>query len=298
MRSMSISVKTVISASRRTDIPAFYMEWFMAGIGRGFFEVTNPYNGVSRQVAASPETVHTIVLWSKNFGPFLSGRFGEKLMDMGYHLFFNFTVNSEDRLLEPSLPPLDQRLSQLADMARRFGQKRISWRFDPVCFYTTGDGAVKNNLADFPKIAEAAAKAGITRCITSFLDLYAKVKKRAAAHGALSFVEPDTGRQIEVITRMEALLRQHGIFLHTCCEKSLLPALPQASSVTAGACINGDLFMQADGGTVSVKKDRGQRTAAGCRCTESIDVGSYAQHPCFHNCLFCYANPTEPKSTR
>ena len=287
---METIAKTVLSASRRTDIPAFYMEWFMAGIDRGLFEVTNPYNGVVRQVDCTPEAVHTIVFWSKNFAPFLDGRFGETLAGAGYHLFFNFTVNSEDRLLEPNLPSLDQRLCQLAELTRRFGPERVQWRFDPICFYTAGNGGFKNNLADFPKIAKAAAEAGIGQCVTSFLDLYAKVQKRVATAGA-TFMAPGLEKQVEVVSRMAGLLKGCGIALHTCCEKELMAALPVDVPVTASACIDGRLFMENDGGTVPVQKDRGQRAGAGCGCTRSVDIGSYADHPCYHSCLFCYANP-------
>ena len=90
---MKKQFKTVISASRRTDIPAFYMEWFMRQIVKGTFEVVNPYNRHISRVKAAAADVDTIVFWSKNFGPFLKGRYGEKLIDLGYHLFFNFTIN-------------------------------------------------------------------------------------------------------------------------------------------------------------------------------------------------------------
>ncbi len=110
----------VISASRRTDIPAFYMPWFMDRIDKGYFEVVNPYNRRTSIVPATPAEVHTIVFWSKNFGPFITGRYGEKLIDAGYHLFFNYTLNSESPLLEPNLPPLQTRMSQLGDYERAF----------------------------------------------------------------------------------------------------------------------------------------------------------------------------------
>ncbi|MBW1842194.1 MAG: DUF1848 family protein, partial [Deltaproteobacteria bacterium] len=98
-------MKRVISASRRTDIPAFYMSWFMQRIQEGFFEVKNPYNHKITVVPAAPEEVHTIVFWSKNFGPFIQGKYGQTLAAMGYNLFFNFTINSDDSLLEPQVPP-------------------------------------------------------------------------------------------------------------------------------------------------------------------------------------------------
>ena len=82
-------MKTVISASRRTDIPAFYMPWFMERLLEGRFQVVNPFNNRSKVVSAGPDQVHSIVFWSKNFGPFIAGDFGERLEEMGYHLFFN-----------------------------------------------------------------------------------------------------------------------------------------------------------------------------------------------------------------
>jgi hypothetical protein len=104
------SAKIVLSASRRTDVPAFYMDWFMRSIEQGFFEVTNPYNRRKSIVAATPDKVHTIVFWSKNFARFLDHHYGDFLQRQGYHLFFNFTINSENPLLEPHVPPLQQRL--------------------------------------------------------------------------------------------------------------------------------------------------------------------------------------------
>ncbi|MDY6823046.1 MAG: DUF1848 domain-containing protein [Thermodesulfobacteriota bacterium] len=289
-------MKTVISASRRTDIPAFYMDWFMAGIKEGTFEVVNPYNRTVRQVPAGPDEVHTIVFWSKNFGSFLDMGYGETLVRRGYHLFFNFTVNSKDRLLEPNLPPLDVRLSQLAEIARRFGPERIHWRFDPICFYTTANGDLANNLKDFSAIADAAAEAGIRRCITSFMDNYAKTKNRTAHMPDVTFVSPDPEKQVHIINRMASQLENRGMALHTCCEKALTEALPATSSVTPSACIPNTLFMELDGGEISTRKDTGQRVAQGCGCKVSIDIGSYDKHPCFHNCLFCYANPQTPPS--
>ncbi|MDY6905341.1 MAG: DUF1848 family protein [Thermodesulfobacteriota bacterium] len=284
-------MKTVISASRRTDIPAFYMDWFMSGIQAGGFEVINPYNRVARQVPAEPDQVHTIVFWSKNFGPFLNGGYGETLLQAGYHLFFNFTVNSENPMLEPSLPPLDIRLAQLADLTGRFGPERIHWRFDPICFYTTETNTTASNLDGFLTIADAAADAGISRCITSFMDIYAKIEKRTAHMPAVTFVSPDMEKQVDIITRMESQLEKRGMALHTCCEKTLMAALPPSSTVTPSSCIPNDHFVKLDGGEISTRKDTGQRVAKGCGCMTSIDIGSYDKHPCFHNCLFCYANP-------
>jgi hypothetical protein len=243
-------------------------------------------------VPAGADRVHTIVFWSKNFERFLDGGYGERLTAAGYHLFFNFTVNSQDRLLEPNLPPLDRRTAQLSDLAGRFGPERIHWRFDPVCFYSLGGSEPRDNLGDLEKIAYAAAGAGVTSCVTSFMDFYRKIERRAAAVPGFSFVDPGLDKRLAVIRRMESVLGPRGIALSACCEKEVMAALPPDSTVRPGSCVTGPLLMALDGGAVPLGHDPGQRRAAGCGCTLSMDIGGYREQPCFHNCLFCYANPS------
>ena len=293
---MTRNVDTVLSVSRRTDIPAFYLDWFMQGIEKGCFEVRNPYSGLTRTVDASPDAVHTIVFWSKNFGPFLGSGVGNRLTRMGYHLYFQFSINSESRLLEPNVPPLDQRLEQLSFLCERFGGMKVAWRFDPVCFYRVEGSHLQNNLSDFPRIADAAHAAGVNRCITSFMDQYRKISRRLSClkkEGTTvpEPVEPDGETRKKVIERMAALLEKKGIGLELCCEKALLTELEEHSNVQPGACISGPLFETLFGGIPDKRRDRGQRAGQGCMCTRSVDIGSYRDHPCVHNCLFCYANP-------
>ena len=283
--------KIVISASRRTDIPAFYMPWFMSQVERGFFEVVNPFNRKVSVAAATPQRVHTVVFWSKNFGPFLDGGFGETLQQEGYHLFFNFTVNSAVPVLEPAVPPLEKRLQQLQELCRRFGPRAVNWRFDPICFYTAGGGVIENNLADFGRIADAAARCGVERCITSFMDDYAKIRRRIAARPGFKFLYPDPADRRRIVLKMAGELAQKPMALFLCCEKELLDSLPAGSGIGGSACIPNDFLVELYGGRLSFKKDSGQRVQSGCGCKVSVDIGSYPLHPCHHRCLFCYANP-------
>jgi hypothetical protein len=281
--------KQILSVSRRTDIPAFYMAWFMDQVTRGSVDVINPFNRQINQVAVSPERVHTMVFWSKNFGPFLSGRCGEQLQAMGYHLVFNFTVNSRSPILEPGVPKLNQRLDQLRQLCRRFGSASVRWRFDPICHFTAQAGVIETNLGDFGTIATVAGECGIGTCTSSFMDHYRKIKQRT--RGKIVFVEPSPAERIKVLRNMERVLTRLGIQLNLCCEKKAIAALPEESTITAGACISGRQIMALYGGRVSQRQDSGQRKGLGCGCSISVDVGSYSLHPCHHNCLFCYANP-------
>jgi len=287
--------RIVLSASRRTDIPAFYMKWFMGCIDKGAFEVVNPYNQRVSQVPATPDRVHTILLWSKNFGPFISGDYGKLLEKRGYRLFFNFTVNSDTAVLEPNVPALRERLGQMQTLCDRYGPRAVTWRFDPVCFFEVGDGRVRSNLSAFDRIAEVAARCGIERCITSFMDDYAKIRRRVAAMPGFSFIDPPLERKRSIVTEMRNTLAPLHISLQTCCERELLESLPPGTGITGSSCIPNELLMALYGGHLSCKRDTGQRVRQGCGCRVSVDIGSYALHPCYHNCLFCYANPVELK---
>ncbi|CCK81762.1 DUF1848 domain-containing protein [Desulfobacula toluolica] len=297
----------ILSASRRTDIPAFYTDWFMDRIKLGVFNIKNPYTKTIKAVEASKDTIHSIVFWSKNYDAFIKAKAGEKLTRLGFNIYFNFTINSESSLLEPNIPPLNKRLEQLKELVCLFGPEKISWRFDPVCFYKTSDtGRVKNNLSNFPVIAKKASELGIQKCVTSFFDHYPKIKRRLKIlskinHPSVFFTDPAMDKKTQVIHRMEKLLNGTRIKLYLCCEKEVLSNLdtqtrdiqsPEIKSrVSANSCVDGNLLKTIFGGNPELKRDYGQRSKQGCRCTESIDVGSYDDHPCFHNCLFCYANP-------
>lgn len=281
--------KIVISASRRTDIPAFYMEWFMDRIRRGFFEVENPFSGKTTSIAAAPQEVHSIVFFSKNYGPFLEKRYGHELIKMGFHFYFHFTINSEDRLLEPNVPSLAARMNQLTNLAEQFGSELIAWRFDPVCFYEHEKG-LHDNLGNFDLIAGTAENLGIKCCITSFMDDYKKIEKRARRIPGFRFVFPGIEQQTGLLLEMERKLAD-ALELQTCCEKELLQQLPAASKIRSSSCIPNDLLQRLFGGNISLAPDYGQRRNKGCGCKASKDIGSYQLQPCKHNCLYCYANP-------
>ena len=264
----------------------------MERIKRGVFEAVNPFNRHVKKIPAAPADVHTIVFWSKDFGLFLKHNYGTKLQKAGYHLFFNFTVNSISPQLEPQVSSLDVRLDQLKQLGEQFGPRAINWRFDPICFFKIGDGRVQDSLSDLPRIAAKAAEFGIKRCITSFMDPYPKIEKRLANLPDFSFSYPPLKTKRQIILKMEKILAAEKIKLMLCCEKDVLDGLPDSTSVTQSACIPNDLLVKLFGGNLSLRRDTGQRIQKGCGCKVSVDIGVYHQHPCYHNCLFCYANPT------
>jgi hypothetical protein len=268
-------MKTIISASRRTDMPACYLDSIIGFIRRGFAETANPWSGRATRVELAPETVHTLVLWSKNFAPFLmrSHEFDT------YRLYFLFTVNDMPEL-EPSLPPLARRLEQVRELAARYCPERIGWRFDPVVFRAGGPLApVETYLC----IGENMAKYGVKRSIFSFLDLYGKVKARNERF-SLGIVDPPDEVKREYAASLASAAHDLGMRLESCSE-----VLGAVEGIANAACIDGALLSRLSGEPASLVKDAGQRPA--CRCTVSRDIGSYSAMSCPHGCLYCYANP-------
>lgn len=285
-----MKTRIVISASRRTDIPAFYMDSFMQGIKRGCFNVKNPFNNSTYTVPATPRDVHTIVFWSKDFGRFISGGYDRILHRAGYNLFFNFTVNTESNLLEPNIPPLMQRIEQAEKLCARYGPQTLQWRFDPICFYRE-NGNVKHNLDGFRYIAENLSAIGVSRCVTSFADIYSKMQRRTAHMKNFEWVDPPLEKKIRIVVKMQQALEKLGMDLYTCCEKDVIKALGKDSKIKPSSCIPNRYLAELFGGGISFQKDTGQRGQKGCECMTSKDIGGYADQPCFHSCLYCYANP-------
>jgi hypothetical protein len=268
-------MKTVVSASRRTDMPACHLDSLAGFVRQGCAEVTNPYSSRTSRVDLDPDTVHTLVLWSKDFGPFLrrSAEFDR------YRPYFLFTVNDMPHL-ELSLPPLTRRIDQARELAERYGPERIGWRFDPVIFDRNGP---VTPVESYVRIGSAMRDRGIRRSIFSFLDLYGKVKTRIARF-SLGIVDPPDEVKRAYAETLAAAARSLGMRLESCSE-----TIGGVEGIERSACIDGALLSLLAGEPAPTAKDSGQRPS--CRCTVSRDIGSYDSMPCPHGCLYCYANP-------
>lgn len=267
-------MKTIISASRRTDIPAFYLEWLIEGIERGWVEVENPVTKNRYKFSLKKEDVHTIVLWSKNFSEFLKLR--HKFSK--YHLYFHFTINNCPEL-EPNIPPLEKRILQLRELVKLYGPERVAWRFDPIVFWA---GGAKNNMGSFERILKDVSRCGIKLCVFSFATWYRKALRRMKK-ASLNVFDHPLDKKLEIAARLKerAILRE--ITMRACCN----PALK--SVVEPARCIDGRLLSNLANEPATLQKDSGQRKE--CNCTQSRDIGSYSSMQCLNRCLYCYANP-------
>lgn len=264
----------IISASRRTDIPAFYTEWFFNRIKEGYVLVRNPmnYHQVSR-VSLSPAVVDGIVFWTKNPAPMMP-RLGEL---KEYPYYFQFTLTPYGKEMEPGLPSKKEVLiPAFCELSRRIGPERVIWRYDPILIsprYT-----VEKHIHYFEIMAGMLQ--GYTRkCIISFVDMYKNTVRNQKKLG----IRPLESQELDAIAQaFSETAKKSGMILRTCGEEADLSDY----GILHGACIDRKLLEQLAGCSLQLKKDKNQRRA--CACSESIDIGAY--HTCKNFCQYCYAN--------
>jgi len=279
-------MKKVISASRRTDLVAFFPEWFATVLKQKEAKVHGP-SGHTYTVNLSPDVIHSFVLWSKNFENVIENRAGLKDLLQKYdQIYCHFTITGlGDTFIERGVPPYQTSLLQLGDLLKIVGMpNRVTIRFDPIVYWKEGD-EVCTNLRIFEKIAPLIHKNGIKDIRISFAQWYRKAKRRAANHGFL-YMDPPKAQKLEDARFLVRVAREWGLNLYSC-SQDFLSEIP---GILPSSCIDGSFFqkLHPNREDVSITKDRTQR--AECRCTESVDIGSYAQF-CPHSCLYCYANP-------
>lgn len=241
------------------------------------------------KVDLSPEAVHTIVLWSKDFSNLLGNACGLKDVLAAYdQLYLHFTITGLGGTpIEPGVPDYRAALAQLPALVALAGDPvRVSVRFDPLLFWEER-GQARSNLDIFPEVTEAAAAVGIRDIRVSFAQWYGKAARRASARG-FAFYVPSEAEQRSRALELAAISAAQGLVLHACSQ----PALAGIPGIRPSACIDGALLesLHPRREQASRRKDRGQRAA--CLCTESKDIGSYTQ-ACPHACVYCYANPRQ-----
>lgn len=277
-------MKTVISASRRTDLVRFYYPWLQDVLAKGEAQIGNPrFPAKTYSVDLRPEAVHSIVLWSKDFANLL--RAPERLDD--YNLYFHYTINNYSRRLEPNVPPYDESMRTLAGLLRRYQSGQFTIRFDPVIFGLGGSAGdpLGERLTAFERLCRDLATLGMLsgRIATSYLALYPHVRKRMTAH-SLTLLPPDQRVLIDFFRRLVEIAERHGLQLQSCAA----PLLANVPGLVKGRCVDGYLLEGLFGGRVSKAQDTGQREA--CGCTRSKEIGSYDMR-CRFGCLYCYATP-------
>jgi hypothetical protein len=264
----------IISASRRTDIPAFYGPWFLRRLQEGYALVRNPVNSrLVYHVPISAGNTRCIVFWTKNPSALVE-RLGE-LDDFGIPFYFLFTLTGYGPELERNLPDKREILRSFRALAARLGPERVVWRYDPILF--TPEYTPSSHLRLFAGLCRDL-EGSTRRCILSFLTMYNKCRRNLAS---FELIQVDAAEKTDLVRGLQELACARGIELTGCASEELAEL-----GVPAGKCVDDLLISRISGRAFRGRKDRSQR--ASCRCVESVDIGAY--DTCLHHCLYCYAN--------
>ena len=268
----------IVSVSRRTDIPAFYPDWFFRRLEEKYVYVRNPMN--PRQVSElrlDRDSVGCFVFWTKNPGPMMDRL--SALDEMGYPYYFQFTLTAYGTDLEPGVADKDEMIKIFRRLSRRIGPERVVWRYDPVLL--GGDYTIQYHREWFEKMCRALC--GYTEsCVISFLDMYSRIKKNMEYQGILPLSQEDIRILASILGPIAA---RYGIRMSTCSEEMDL----EEYGIRKGKCIDDRLIESITGHHLDVKKDDTQR--ASCGCVKSVDIGTY--HTCSHFCRYRYANMSQ-----
>jgi hypothetical protein len=278
----------VISASRRTDIPAFYAEWFMHRIRAGYCAVPNPFNPkqVSR-VSLQPQEVDVIVFWTRNPRPLFPHL--SELDERGFRYYFQFTLMDNPRLIDRKSPAVDQALRTFRELAEKIGPDKVIWRYDPVLF--TSVTPAEFHLAKYSEIA-ASLGAFTKRSVISLADDYPKIRPRLQELSRQGIKIQSAGRK-ELERFVRGLVRisaENGMEIVSCAEEIDL----QPYGVKPGKCVDDAYIKQVFGINVTHAKDPSQRKA--CGCITSKDIGAYDS--CLFECQYCYATSSFARAKR
>lgn len=279
---------TIISASRATDIPAFYSDWFFKRLNAGYVKWHNPFN--RKDFYISFQNTKFIVFWSKNPAPLLPYIKQLKNKKIGYYI--QFTLNNYDEdAIEPNIPKLKQRIDIYKKIVDELGPDRVVWRFDPMLL--TERIGIDELISKISKIGDELY--GYTnKLVYSYADIktYKKVSRNLKFYN-IKYIEWDSMSMLEFAKKLSELNKSNWKYkISTCSEDIDLDEY----GISHNHCIDPDLItilspddIELQNYLHSAKRDTGQRKS--CGCIISKDIGQY--NTCPHLCRYCYANSSE-----
>lgn len=308
---MGAQAPVIVSASRATDIPAFYADWFLHRLKIGYSVWTNPFNGLKSYV--SYINTRVIVFWSKNPQPLLAPKGClEYLQEKGINSYIQFTLNNYvSEKLEQNVPALGNRIDTFKRLVDKLGFGRVIWRFDPLIL--THEINVDTLLSKIEYIGDQL-KGYAEKFVFSYADIkaYSKVQNNLMNNN-IHYREFGEQDMINFASGLAELNERWGYVLATCGEKINLKQF----GIMHNKCIDDDLMIKyfshdtklmdflgveiRQGDLFNLQetiikhknnKDKGQRQF--CRCIISKDIGEY--NTCPHLCEYCYANSSKKKA--
>ena len=267
----------IVSASYRSDIPAFYGDWFMRRLDAGFCRVVNPYGGQIHEIPLTREAVAGFVFWTRNPGPF--GAALAEVAGRGYPFVVQMTVTGYPRPLEASVLAPERAVALIEDLARRYGPRAAVWRYDPLLITSLTPPAWHRRT--FTRLARAIS-GSVDEVVFSFAHIYAKTKANlthAAGRHGFTWDDPPEAEKRALLADLAGIARGFGLRPTLCAQPELLgPGIEPARCIDAGRL--SDLAGRPLG-----TRTKGNRP--GCLCAESRDIGAYDSCP--HGCVYCYA---------
>ena len=267
----------IISASYRTDIPAFYGEWFENRLAAGSCLVKNPYGGKPYRVALGPEAAEAFVFWTRNPKPFLPVL--KRLEQAARPFVLQFTITGYPRALEPGVLAWQDALDQVRQLAQAFGPRAVVWRYDPIFLSDLTPAAWHRQ--NFRRLAECLAES-VDEVVFSFAQIYAKTRRnsdRAGRAQGFSWSDPDETEKGQILRDLAETARSLGLTPSLCAQPALLTPPLQAAR-----CIDRARLIARGAGRLKAR-ERGNRP--GCLCAEARDIGAYDS--CAQGCVYCYA---------
>lgn len=261
----------ILNTGSRTDIPAYYSDWFYNRIREGYVLVRNPYYPLQiTKYLLNPKVIDVMVFCTKNPEPMLDRL---SLLSV-FDTFWFVTITPYGKEIEPYVPSKEQVIQSFCRLSRLVGRYRVSWRYDPVFIY--GQYSVDYHIEEFRRMAKTLS--GYTdQCVVSFIDLYEKTKRNFPG------IRSVTGReQEELVAAFSEAAKENGLQIHLCCEKDGLVR----DNVDADGCMSKAVLENALGCKLNVPKKKAARKE--CSCLLGADIGAY--NTCGHGCLYCYAN--------
>ena len=274
-------MKQIISASRRTDIPAFYSEWFMNRIRAGYCVVSNPFNANQiSYVSLKPQDAQVIVFWTRNPKPLI--KYLPELDQKGYKYYFQYTMIGYPKSIDPKSPPIDTAIKTFQELSELIGKERVIWRYDPILYSneTPLEWHVKQISFLIRKL-----KLYTKRLVISLIDPYRKTRIRMEKETGSSFSLAPDAFEISAYNQLIRWIGREannaGLEARTCAEDACLERL----GIKRGKCIDDGLIRRIWGIDVSKRKDPSQRKRCGCVVSKDIGVNN----TCLFGCRYCYA---------
>jgi hypothetical protein len=267
----------IISASYRTDIPAFYGDWFMNRLRAGHCMVRSPYGGPAARVSLLRQDVDGFVFWTKDLGPF-AGRLQE-IRDRGYPFAIQYGINGFPKELEPRVPDARESAGLLREISRAFGRRVCVWRYDTIVISSLTPPEF--HLRTFERLARALSGA-TDEAVISFLHPYQKTVRQmddAARRFGFEWRDPPAEEKKALTSALAAIAKAQSIQLSICAQREYL--VPGAADAR---CVDANRLSEVAGRPIRAGPHGHRKT---CGCHESRDIGDY--DTCLHGCAYCYA---------